>query len=96
MELFSYNLSQFVHCFGFDKLIFYPATLLKLFMVSRSFNDDMSWGSSTLVKSVWCPGGFLYLNGQSFLADDKILYLEDPKNSTPKLLDLGNFLLLFY
>jgi hypothetical protein len=31
------------------------------------FNDNMSWGSSILVKSVWCPGGFLYLNGCSFL-----------------------------
>jgi hypothetical protein len=27
----------------------------------------MSWGSSILVKSVWCPRGFLYLNGQNFL-----------------------------
>jgi hypothetical protein len=31
------------------------------------FNDNMSWGTSILVKSVWCPGGFLYLNGQNFL-----------------------------
>jgi hypothetical protein len=43
MELFSYILSQFVHCWCierlliFVKLILYPATLLKLFMVSRSF-----------------------------------------------------------
>jgi hypothetical protein len=27
----------------------------------------MPWGGSILVKSVWCPGGFLYLNGQNFL-----------------------------
>jgi hypothetical protein len=27
----------------------------------------MSWGDFILVKSVWCPGGFLYLNGHSFL-----------------------------
>jgi hypothetical protein len=43
MELFSCILSQFVHCLClrrlliFCKLILYPATLLKLFMVSRSF-----------------------------------------------------------
>jgi hypothetical protein len=27
----------------------------------------MPWVGSNLVKPVWCPGGFLYLNGQSFL-----------------------------
>jgi hypothetical protein len=39
MELFSYILSQSVHCWciEFSKLILYPATLLKLFVVSRSF-----------------------------------------------------------
>jgi hypothetical protein len=26
----------------------------------------MPWGGSVLVKSIWCPGGFLYLNGQNF------------------------------
>jgi hypothetical protein len=31
------------------------------------FNDNMPWGGSILVKSVWCPEGFLYLNGQNFL-----------------------------
>jgi hypothetical protein len=31
------------------------------------FNDNMSCGSSILVRSLWCPGGFLYLNGHSFL-----------------------------
>jgi hypothetical protein len=31
------------------------------------FNDNKSWGSSILVKSGWCPGGFPYLNGHSFL-----------------------------
>jgi hypothetical protein len=31
------------------------------------FNDNMSLGSSILVKSVWCPEGFLYLNGHNFL-----------------------------
>jgi hypothetical protein len=43
MELFSYILSQSVHCWCivrlliFCKLILYPATWLKLFMVSKSF-----------------------------------------------------------
>jgi hypothetical protein len=27
----------------------------------------MSWGSSILVKSVWCLGCFLYLNQHHFL-----------------------------
>jgi hypothetical protein len=27
----------------------------------------MLWRGSILVKSVWCPGGFLYLNGKNFL-----------------------------
>jgi hypothetical protein len=27
----------------------------------------MPWGGSNLVKSVWCPRGFLYLNGHNFL-----------------------------
>jgi hypothetical protein len=31
------------------------------------FDDNMPWGGSILVKSVWCPGGFLYLNEQIFL-----------------------------
>jgi hypothetical protein len=31
------------------------------------FNDNMSWGSSILVKSIRCSGGFLYMNGHSFL-----------------------------
>jgi hypothetical protein len=31
------------------------------------FNDNMLWRGSTLVKSVWCPGGFLYLNHQNIL-----------------------------
>jgi hypothetical protein len=26
----------------------------------------MLWGGSILVKSGWCPGGFLSLNGQNF------------------------------
>jgi hypothetical protein len=30
-------------------------------------NDNMPWRGSILVKSVWCPGGFLYLNGLLFL-----------------------------
>jgi hypothetical protein len=27
----------------------------------------MLWGGSILVKSVWCPGGLFYLNGQDFI-----------------------------
>jgi hypothetical protein len=43
MELFSYILSQFVHCWCierlliFVKLVLYPATLLNLFILSSSF-----------------------------------------------------------
>jgi hypothetical protein len=29
--------------------------------------NNMLWVSSILVKSVWCSGGFLYLDGHSFL-----------------------------
>jgi hypothetical protein len=49
MELFSYILSHFVHCgcierlLIFCKLILYPATLLMLFMVSRSFWVEFFW-----------------------------------------------------
>jgi hypothetical protein len=31
------------------------------------FNDNMLWRGTTLVKSVSCPGGFLYLNGKTVL-----------------------------
>jgi hypothetical protein len=31
------------------------------------FNDNMLWGGSILIKSVWCLGGFLYMNGHNFL-----------------------------
>jgi hypothetical protein len=31
------------------------------------FNDSMPWRCSILVKSVWCPGYFFYLNEQLFL-----------------------------
>jgi hypothetical protein len=37
------------------------------------FNDNMSWNSPILVKFVWCPGGFLNLNGQNFLKIWEIL-----------------------
>jgi hypothetical protein len=45
MELFSYIPSQSVHCWYIEKLLFlksilYPATLLKQFMVSRSFGVE--------------------------------------------------------
>jgi hypothetical protein len=30
------------------------------------FNNHIPLGGSILVKSVWCPGGFVYLNGQNF------------------------------
>jgi hypothetical protein len=50
----------------------------------RCFNDNMLWGSSILVKSLWCPGSFLYLNGHNFLEIREILcyyfieYIMDP------------------
>jgi hypothetical protein len=28
------------------------------------FNDNMLWGGSILVKSLWCSGGFLYLQNR--------------------------------
>jgi hypothetical protein len=31
------------------------------------FNDNMLWGTSIWVMSVWYPGGFLYVNGNNFL-----------------------------
>jgi hypothetical protein len=43
MELFSYILSESAHCWCIERLLIFvklivcPATLLKLFMVSRSF-----------------------------------------------------------
>jgi hypothetical protein len=41
MELFSYILSQFVHCWCIERLmIFVSCTLLKLFMVLRSFGVE--------------------------------------------------------
>jgi hypothetical protein len=38
-----------------------------LFHCASCFNDNMQQRGSILVKSVLCPGGFLYLNGQLFL-----------------------------
>jgi hypothetical protein len=46
MELFSYILSQSVHCWCIEKLLFfcklilYSTTLLKLFILSRSFSVE--------------------------------------------------------
>jgi hypothetical protein len=31
------------------------------------FNDDMSWGSSSLIWCVWGLGGLLHLYGNTFL-----------------------------
>jgi hypothetical protein len=31
------------------------------------FNDNMLWGCSVFMKSVWCPVAVLHLNGQNFL-----------------------------
>jgi hypothetical protein len=36
-------------------------------LCASCFNDNMQWRDSNLAKTVWCPGGFLYLNGQLFL-----------------------------
>jgi hypothetical protein len=36
-------------------------------LCASCFNGNMPWRGSILVKSVWCPGGFLYLNGTHFL-----------------------------
>jgi hypothetical protein len=63
--------------FNFSPLSMMLAVSLSYITVSHSlqysfsslcaccFNNNMSWGSSILVKSVWCPGGFLYLDGQA-------------------------------
>jgi hypothetical protein len=50
-------------------LLFLSYSLQYFFSSLRSccFNENMALGSSILVKSVWCHGGFLYLNGHSFL-----------------------------
>jgi hypothetical protein len=39
------------------------------------FKNNILWGSSILVKSVWCPGGFLYLDGQFSLHLENFLLL---------------------
>jgi hypothetical protein len=43
-----------------------------LVLCASCFNDNMRWRGSIFVKSVWCPGGFLYLNGHLFLKIWKI------------------------
>jgi hypothetical protein len=42
-------------------------SILVLYSLCLLFYVNMPWGSSFLVKYVWCPRGFLYLNGQNFL-----------------------------
>jgi hypothetical protein len=42
--------------------IFFPCSLHYLF-----FNENVPWRGSFLVKTVWCPGDFVYPNGQLFL-----------------------------
>jgi hypothetical protein len=37
------------------------------FLYGYCFNDNMQLEGSILVKSIWCPGDILYLNGQNFL-----------------------------
>jgi hypothetical protein len=50
-------------------ICFFPYSLQYSFSIlcACCFNNNMLWDSSILVKSVWCPGGFLYPNGHIFL-----------------------------
>jgi hypothetical protein len=55
------GLPLYIICF-FSVIAFNILSLFSVLVVL------MLWGGSIVVKTVWCPGGFLYLNGQSFLA----------------------------
>jgi hypothetical protein len=57
------GLPLYVTCF----LFLTNFNILSLFSVLVVLMIVCCGGSSILVKSVWCPGGFLYLNGHSFL-----------------------------
>jgi hypothetical protein len=46
---------------------FLQPSVFFLYLCACCFNDNMLWGRSILVMSVWCPGVFVYLNGHSFL-----------------------------
>jgi hypothetical protein len=43
------------------------SSIFFLYSLCLFFNDNMPWRGSIMVKSVWCPSVFLFLNGQNFL-----------------------------
>jgi hypothetical protein len=55
----------------------------------------MPWQGSILVKFLWCPGGFLYLNGKNFIeiweifGYDCVEYVMYPFGSMPMILRFG-------
>jgi hypothetical protein len=57
------DLPLYVICF-FSLTAFNILSLVSMLVV---FMIIFLGSSSILVKPVWCPGGFLYLNGNSFL-----------------------------
>jgi hypothetical protein len=49
------------------RLCFFPCTGFNIFALFSVLVDNLPWGGSNLVRSLWCPGSFLYLNGKIFL-----------------------------
>jgi hypothetical protein len=47
--------------------VFFSLTVFYILSVHcvYCFKNNMLWGGSILAKPVWCPGGFLYVNGQN-------------------------------
>jgi hypothetical protein len=56
-------LPLYVICFFLSYSLPYSFSVFYVFC----FDDNMPQGGSIMVKSVWCSGRFLYLNGQLFL-----------------------------